>query len=193
MLVLASASPRRAALLRQVGLEFRIVAPEVDEEAASRGRRTPGGVALARAVAKARAVAADWPAAVVLGADTVVVCRGAILGKPRDRADAERMLALLAGRRHAVVGAIAVAGKGELRTAVEYAHVAFRRLDAETIRRYASSSEPLDKAGGYAVQGAAAAFVRRIEGEYTTVVGLPLCRLGLLLQPFGLSIPGPAR
>jgi len=189
-LVLASASPRRAALLKQLGLPFRVVAVDVDEEGFARGLRAPAAVAAARAAAKARAAGGQSPAAVVIGADTLVVCGGRILGKPSDRAEAERMLRLLSGRRHRVVTGIAVAHRGELATSVEYAQVAFRRLDDAEIRRYAGSAEPMDKAGAYAIQGAAAAFVRRIEGEYTTVVGLPLCRLGVMLRPFGFHIPG---
>ena len=189
-LVLASASPRRAELLRQLGLTFRAASVDVDEEEASRGQRRPAGVARSRAVAKATAAAAAYPEAVVLGADTVVVCGGRLLGKPRDAAEAAFMLRLLSGRWHTVLTAIAVRSRGELMTAVEYARVAFRRLDEVEVRRYAGCGEPLDKAGGYAIQGAAAGFVRRIVGEYTTVVGLPLCRLSLLLRPFGLLIPG---
>jgi septum formation protein len=189
-LVLASASPRRAALLRQVGIPFRAAAVDVDEEAAARGRRTPAAVARSRAVAKALAAARQHPEAVVLGADTVVACGRTLLDKPRDRAEAERMLRLLSGRWHTVVTAIAIVCRGELTTAVEYARVAFRRLHDDEVRAYAAGPEPLDKAGGYAIQGAAAAFVRRLVGDPTTVVGLPLCRLSVMLRPLGYAIPG---
>ncbi len=189
-LVLASASPRRADLLRQLGLTFRSVLVDVDEEAVSAGEREPAAIAAARAVAKASAAAILEPEAVVLGADTIVVCRGRVLGKPSDSEDAVRMLRLLSGRWHTVLTAIAVVSRGELTTSVEYARVAFRHLDDAEMHRYARSGDPLDKAGGYGIQGAAAAFVRRIEGEYATIVGLPVCRLSLMLRPFGFLIPG---
>jgi septum formation protein len=188
--LLASGSPRRAELLKQLGLKFRVVAIDVDEEGASRGLRAPAAVARARALAKASAAGRIHPGAVVVAADTVVACGPRLLGKPVDAAAAERMLRLLSGRWHTVFTAIAVVGGGELAVAVEYARVAFRRLDDAEIHRYAACAEPLDKAGGYAIQGAAAAFVRRIEGEYTTVVGLPLCRLSVMLRPFGIHLPG---
>ncbi len=185
-IVLASGSPRRADLLRQVGLPFEVLPVGVDEGTSSDGARSPRAVARRRALAKAEAARVLRPEGIVVAADTVVACRGRILGKPADRREAEGMLRLLSARTHTVVTAIAVVHRGELATAVEYAHVAFRRLEDAEIRRYAAGAEPLDKAGGYAVQGAAAAFVRRIEGEYTTVVGLPLCRLSIMLRRFGI-------
>jgi septum formation protein len=191
-LVLASASPRRAELLRQLGVAFRVAATDVNEEAVARGLRTPGGIALARARAKAAAALPAWPQAAVLGADTVVWCRGRSLGKPADAARAAEMLRFLSGRRHTVATAVVLLCRGDVATAVEYAAVTFRRLDASEIERYAALAEPLDKAGGYAIQGVAAAFVRRIEGEYGTVVGLPLCRVCLLLRAIGFRIPAPA-
>ena len=187
-LVLASASPRRAALLGQLGLSFDVVNVDVDEEAVAAGLRSPRTVAHRRATAKAEAARRLRPADLIVAADTVVACRGRLLGKPSDRLDAERMLRLLSGRTHVVLTAVAVACRGELATFVEYARVAFRRLDDGEIRRYTAGAEPLDKAGGYAIQGAAAAFVRRIEGEYTTVVGLPLCRLSVMLRDRGIGV-----
>jgi septum formation protein len=189
-LVLASGSPRRAELLRHLGVPFRVAVPDVDEEAASRGLGAPEAVATARAAAKAEAVARCLPPdAVVIGADTLVCCGGVLLGKPAGRADAERMLRLLSGRTHEVITALAVAGGGDVARAVEYALVTFRPLDDGEIRRYAASPEPLDKAGAYGLQGAGALFVSRIEGEYGTVVGLPLCRLGLMLRGLGFRLP----
>lgn len=186
-LVLASASPRRADLLRQIGLPFEVLAPEVDEVAAGRGARSPAALARRRALAKLAAASAARPGRLVLAADTVVACAGRILDKPGGAGEAEAMLRRLSGRAHAVLTAIALSRRGEVVSAVEYARVVFRRLEETEIRRYAAGAEPLDKAGGYAIQGAAAAFVRRIEGEYSTVVGLPLCRLSLLLRRFGVE------
>lgn len=184
-LVLASGSPRRAELLTQIGLSFEVLNVDVDEGAATRGVRAPREVARRRAIAKAQAAQSARPGRLILAADTVVTCRGRLLGKPVDAREAERMLRTLSGRTHLVYTAIALIRRGELAITVEYARVAFRRLDDAEIRRYASGPEPLDKAGGYAIQGAAAAFVRRIEGEYTTVVGLPLCRLSVMLRGWG--------
>lgn len=186
-LVLASGSPRRAELLRQLGLCFEILPLAVDEEAAARAAGHPRRVVLRRAVAKAVAARPLRPRSLILAADTVVVAAGRILGKPADGAEAARMLRHLSGRTHAVWTALVLLRGGEMETAVEYAKVTFRRLDDAEIRRYAAGAEPLDKAGGYAIQGGAAAFVRRMEGEYTTVVGLPLCRLSVMLRRWGVE------
>ncbi len=180
-LVLASASPRRAALLAQLGLSFEVLRTDVDEDGVGRGLK-PRALAAARAVAKAEAGLALRPAALVLGADTLVVAGRRILGKPRDEAEALEMLGMLSGRSHTVWTAVALLGRGDRAVAVEYARVMFRPLDAEEMRGYASLPEARDKAGAYAIQGRAAGFVRRIEGEYTTIVGLPLGRLSVMLR-----------
>ncbi len=190
-LVLASGSPRRLELLRHLGLPFRVLVPDVDEEAASAGLDAPAAIAAARAGAKARAALRGAPGATVIAADTLVVCGGAVLGKPDGRDGAERMVRQLSGRTHAVITALAVGNGGDVAQAVEYAAVTFRPLREDEIRRYAASAEPLDKAGGYGLQGAGALFVSRIEGEYGTVVGLPLCRLGLMLRALGFPLPAP--
>ncbi len=180
-LVLASASPRRAALLAQLGLSFEVLRTDVDEDGVGRGLK-PRALAAARAVAKAEAGLALRPAALVLGADTLVVAGRRILGKPRDEAEALEMLGMLSGRSHTVWTAVALLRRGDRAVAVEYARVMFRPLDAEEMRGYASLPEARDKAGAYAIQGRAAGFVRRIEGEYTTIVGLPLGRLSVMLR-----------
>lgn len=181
-LVLASASPRRVALLRQVGADFVVVDPGPDR--AWPGESEPRHGVRALALDKARRVAADRPGRVVVGADTVVVFRGRRLGKPRDASEAMAMLARLHGRTHEVWTGIAVVRDDEARTAAESATVQFVRLSAEEIEAYAKSGEPLDKAGGYGIQGLAGQFVRRIEGDYTTVVGLPMARLRNVLADF---------
>lgn len=141
----------------------------------------PEAVALENARRKATAVRGDG---VVLGADTLVTIDGAILGKPRDAAHAREHLARLAGREHAVLGAIALARGGEVRaSAVEATTVAFRPLDAETLDWYVETGEWEGRAGGYAIQGAGAALVARITGDYLNVVGLPLARLLALVHP----------
>ncbi|MCC6348013.1 MAG: septum formation protein Maf [Candidatus Eisenbacteria bacterium] len=181
-LVLASASPRRVALLRQAGAEFTVTDPGPDR--AWPGRAEPRHGVRALALDKARRVAAKRPEAVVIGADTVVVLRGQRLGKPADREEARAMIERLHGRRHEVWTGIAVVGGGEQRTGAECTLVHLQKLSAEEIERYLRSGESLDKAGAYGIQGLAGQFVRRIEGEYGTVVGLPLARLRLLLAEF---------
>ena len=178
-LVLASASPRRVALLRQAGATFTVVDPGPDR--AWPGKAEPRHGVRALALDKAMRVAAKRPGAVVIGADTVVVLRGQRLGKPKDAAQARAMIGRLHGRKHEVWTGIAVVHGEEQRTAAEVTTVQFARLSPEDIEAYVKSGESLDKAGAYGIQGLAGQFVKRIEGDYTTVVGLPLQRLRLIL------------
>lgn len=199
-LILASASPRRAALLQQIGLAFE-VRPVPDEEHPENVPLRPpqestsllAAARLARELAdgKASAVAASVPDAFVIGADTIVVADERILEKPADERDATRMLRLLSGRRHDVVTAVAVVRHQPPIRLVESSQTAvwFRRLSEDEIAAYVASGEPRDKAGAYGIQGRAAAFVERIEGDYFTVVGLPLARLTALLNQVGLTVP----
>ena len=178
-LVLASASPRRAALLTRAGHAFDVVPANVDE------RRQPGEPArdyvdrLARR--KAAAVAARHVDRVVIGADTAVVVDGAVLGKPRDAGDAARMLRRLSGRAHQVLTGVAVRRAERCVSAVEITVVHFAELDDAQIAWYVGTGEPSDKAGAYGLQGDGARFVTRIEGSRSNVVGLPLARLERLL------------
>ncbi len=181
-LVLASASPRRVSLLRQAGAVFAVVDPGPDP--AWPGEAEPRHGVRALALEKARRVAMRRPGRVVIGADTVVTLQGRRLGKPRNAEDAARMLRRLQGRTHEVWTGIAVVRDGETRTAAECAQVQFIRLEPDEIEAYVRTGEPLDKAGAYGVQGLAAQFVRRVEGDYSAVVGLPLARLRRLLNEF---------
>ncbi len=180
--ILASASPRRVALLRQAGLAFTVVDPGPDR--AWPGEAEPRHGVRALALDKARRVAARRRGALVIGADTVVVLRGARLGKPRDAEEALAMLRRLHGRTHEVWTGIAVVRDGEQRTAAEVTKVQLVRLADADLEAYVRTGEPLDKAGGYGIQGLAAQFVRRIEGDYGNVVGLPLARLRQVLAEF---------
>jgi len=180
--VLGSASPRRVALLRQVGLVFTVADPGPDR--AWPGKAEPRHGVRALALDKARRVAARRPGALVIAADTVVVVRNTRLGKPCDQAEALEMLRRLHGRTHEVSTGIAVARGREQRTAAEATRVQFVRLTEEEMRTYVATGEPLDKAGGYGIQGLAGQFVRRIEGDYWNVVGLPLARLRQVLAGF---------
>lgn len=181
-LVLASASPRRVALLRQARAAFTVVDPGPDR--AWPGSAEPRHGVRALALDKAKRVATRRRGAVVIGADTVVVARGTRLGKPRDAEEARAMLRRLQGRTHEVWTGIAVVQGEEQRTGAECTRVSFTRLDERDIELYVASGEPLDKAGAYGIQGAAGVFVRAIEGDYTNVVGLPLARLRRILAEF---------
>jgi len=183
--VLASASPRRRELLAQVRLAPDAIDPAALDEAPL-PRETPSQHALRLAEAKARAVAVRHPGAFVLGADTVVACGRRILPKPQDEATARRCLLLLSGRRHRVIGGIAVLGPdGRLSSRVAESAVTFKRLTPEEIGDYLGTREWEGKAGGYAVQGLAARFVRALSGSYSNVVGLPLYETVALLAGRG--------
>jgi len=190
VLVLASASPRRLDLLRQVALDPDLVDPAELDETALKGE-LPAQHASRLAAAKARAVAARHPGAFVLGADTVVACGRRILPKADDAATARRCLALLSGRRHRVHGGIAlVTPSGRLASRHVQTVVAFKRLSEAEIAAYLDCGEWRGKAGGYAIQGRAALFVRQIGGSYSNVVGLPLFETASLLAGQGFPLPG---
>ena len=179
-LVLASASPRRAELLTAAGFAFDVDPVDVDE---SRLHGEPPTTYVDRvARLKASTSARRHPQRIVVAADTVVVLGDSVLGKPRDELDAREMLGQLSGRSHEVMTGIAVAAAGRVRTHVERTTVWFRTLSAAEIEWYAASGEPMDKAGGYAIQGLAARFIPRIDGSYSNVVGLPLAALADLVD-----------
>lgn len=191
-LVLASASPRRRELLARLGLPFEVV-PSAAEEAVPPGRG-PAEVAGELALAKARAVAVDWPGRVVIGADTVVALGGpgagaTILGKPRDDGEAVAMLRALRGRWHTVSTGVAVVRDDDVCHDVVTAEVRMRAYGEEEIARYVASGEPRDKAGAYAVQGLGGALVAEVRGSELAVVGLPLRRLAELLRTCGVALP----
>lgn len=183
-LVLASASPRRAAILRRLGLEFEVRPAGLDEE--RRPGEPPEGRAVRLARRKAIAVSRARPDALVVGADTVVALGEELLEKPRDEAEAVRMLLGLSGRTHTVLTGIALASPdGTVDTGISRTRVTFRAVDEDHIRAYAATGEPLDKAGGYGIQARGAALVSRIEGDYYAVVGLPVTLLLDLLEAAG--------
>ncbi len=197
-LVLASASPRRAELLRAAGIECEIVPAGLDEDLLHSDLASPPARAVALALAKARAVADGRPECRVLGADTVVVLDQEILGKPRDADQAFWMLSRLSGRGHEVITGVALVeprpgppeGPG-WRSAFATTAVHFRRWPSAVLLAYARSGDPLDKAGAYGIQGVAGAHVERIEGDYANVVGLPVGLVRRLLDEHGLA-PGSA-
>ena len=183
-LILASCSPRRSELLTSAGIPFETVSPDVDESC-----DLPAGEAVAVLSArKARAVGRLYPGRRVLAADTLVAVDGRPLGKPADAEDAVRMLRLLSGRTHEVYTGLCLRDKDGCVTEAERTSVRFRTLTDGEIRRYIQTSEPMDKAGAYGIQGKAALFVEAIEGDYYNVVGLPLCRLGRMLAGKGVPV-----
>jgi septum formation protein len=184
-LVLASASPRRLELLRQIGVVPAAVEPAALDETPRRGELPPA-LAVRLAVAKAEAVASRHPGAIVLGADTVVACGRRMLPKAEAEGEARACLALLSGRRHRVHGGIAVvAPDGRLRARCVTTMVRFKRLTDDEIAAYVADGEWRGKAGGYAIQGRGAAFIHGINGSYSNVVGLDLFTAAALLRSAG--------
>jgi len=182
-LVLASASPRRQELLRNVGIEFVVYPANVDEIR----RAGEGAKEFAERMAREKAVAVRSSADAVLGADTVVVVDDEVLGKPRDGEDAGRMLRSLSGRKHYVITAVCLLGDGFEDVRSESTTVHFLQLIESDIRGYIDSGEPMDKAGAYAIQGMASRWISKIEGDYNNVVGLPVDLLLRMLHEHGLA------
>jgi septum formation protein len=209
-LILASSSPRRQELLREIGVPFQVHAANINED--QNAGEAPIEYALRLAREKAEAVAAQYPQSYVLGADTIVVLNGEVLGKPQDHADAARMLRLLSGRAHEVTTAVSLippsAGvqstvspskaarntaapsmiaPGTLaETRASTTKVYFREIAEAEIQQYVAGGEPMDKAGAYAIQGGASRWTDRIEGEFSNVVGLPLSLVTEMLRTTGL-------
>jgi len=185
MIVLGSGSPRRRHLLEMLGIEHEVVVPaEVDERRLE--GEPPDAMAGRLAVEKARWVSRQRPGELVLAADTIVVIDDLVLGKPQDAADAGRMLALLSGREHRVITAVAIAcPDGTVLERSDQTRVWFRELPRETIDDYVATGEPLDKAGSYGVQGYGGVLIERVEGDFFGVMGLPIRLVTDLLEEAG--------
>ena len=186
-IILASKSPRRRALLEQMGVrDFRIVTPDIDEHM---DRDLPPAELVRQiSLEKAQAVAAQAdPNTVVISADTVVALDGVVLGKPADKEEAFRMLSLLSGNRHQVYTGLTVLRGEQVFSQWEETAVTFRSLTAEEIEAYIATGEPMDKAGAYGIQGYGALFIQGISGDYYNVMGLPVCRLGQILGQLGMD------
>lgn len=180
MLILASGSPRRRELLTQAGITY-MVNPSTYQEDSPK-KKDPEKYVQAQAVGKACDVAEKYPGQWVLGADTIVVADGEILGKPRNAKEASSMLHRLSNGKHSVLTGVALVRDKDVYTKVVETKVWFRRLTDKEIEAYVSSGDPLDKAGAYGIQGRAAAFVDKINGSYTNVVGLPLSQVCRMLH-----------
>ena len=186
-LILASASPRRRELLGLFGIPFAIRAADIDE--AMDPAKAPFDE-VAR-VSRLKALATERQADdVVIAADTIVVCAGEVLGKPRDEADALRMLRLLSGRDHQVMTGVTVLRGAEAVTFTEVTDLHFRDLSEKEIARYVATGEPMDKAGSYGIQGGAALFCTGMKGDYYNVMGLPVCALGQVLKTAAPELMG---
>jgi len=186
-LILASSSPRRREILENLGFEFEVIPADIDEDFLE-GEDFISHVERL-ALSKAVKVSKSRSEGKIIGADTIVVCEGRVLGKPVDESEAEEMLRLLSGKKHQVITALAlVAPSGSRIVKSETTDVVFYELSREEIRRYVATGEPMDKAGAYAIQGYASAFVRRIEGCFFNVVGLPVWLLFSMLKEMGESV-----
>ena len=192
-LILASGSPRRRTLLGELGIPFRIEVSDADESANPAMSATDQAMALAER--KARAVAANHDDGLVLGADTIVVLAGALLGKPAGETDARHMLRRLSGRPHQVITGLALieAATGATERSAVTSTVHMRLLNDDQIAGYVVTGEPLDKAGAYAIQGIGAGLIAGFDGCYTAIVGLPLCETAALLTRAGVNIPASWR
>jgi septum formation protein len=190
-LILASASPRRAELLRAAGIPFEVSSVQIDER--FRNAEAPETAVARLARSKAEAVAGLHKDAVVLAADTTVVVGGEALGKPVNAADASRMLRLLSGRGHDVLTGVCLCLDGRTLVYVERTVVRVARLSEEDIAWYVATGEPHDKAGAYAIQGLGSRFIEAIEGSYSNVVGLPISSVYERLKDLGCDILGSTK
>ncbi len=186
-LILASQSPRRRELLGLMKLPFEVRAADIDETMDPSAAPFEEVARVSRL--KALAVPRE-PGDVVVAADTIVVCENEVLGKPRDEAEAFRMLRLLSGRSHQVMTGMTVLGDDTIISHTEVTDITFRPLSDGEIRAYIATAEPMDKAGAYGIQGGAALFAADMRGDYYNVMGLPVCRLAVILRSLGLPIWG---
>ena len=178
-IILASQSPRRKELLGLFHIPFEIRVADIDETMDP--EKSPYDEVARGSRAKAQAIPRE-EGDVVIAADTIVVCSGQVLGKPRDAADAMRMLSLLSGRDHQVMTGMTVLRGEKCVSCTEVTDIHFRTLSEKEIRNYVATGEPMDKAGSYGIQGGAALFAEKMVGDYYNVMGLPVCRLGMILK-----------
>jgi len=184
-LILASQSPRRKALLSQLGVSFETCPADIDETPLA--SETPEDYVVRMALEKAQVISEKFPDAWVLGSDTSVILNGSIMGKPEDETDALTMLSALSGHTHQVLTAVALVSQQEVKTKLVSTNVVFREIPLELAKAYWDSGEPADKAGSYGIQGMGGMLVRSIEGSYSSVVGLPLAETADLLMDIGIE------
>lgn len=174
-IILASASPRRKELLETAGVEFEICVSDADESIPEGTK--PSDAAKMTATKKALAVAQSHKDGIVIGADTIVVANSRILGKPKDKADAEAMLTMLSGIEHEVITGVCIVNGGEINAFEQISKVKFYDLTADEIKAYVATNEPMDKAGSYGIQGKGCTLVEKIDGDYFNIVGLPVAKV----------------
>lgn len=188
-IILASKSPRRQELLSRMGLEFTVKASRISEKMDPFAH--PSDEVARISLAKAQAVVgACAPEDIIISADTIVVCDGLMMGKPHSESDAFSMLRRLSGRDHQVMTGLTVIGGGRTENLTVTTTLRFRALSDQEIRNYIATGEPMDKAGGYGIQGLASMFVVGLDGDYYNVMGLPICTLTVLLRRFGVKLLG---
>ena len=188
-IILASRSPRRQELLARMGLEFTVKASRIDEKMDPFAH--PSDEVARISLAKAQAVVGSCnPEDIIISADTIVVCDGLMMGKPHSESEAFSMLRRLSGRDHQVMTGLTVLGGGRTENLTVTTTLRFRALSDQEIRNYIATGEPMDKAGGYGIQGLASMFVVGLDGDYYNVMGLPICTLTVLLRRFGVKLLG---
>lgn len=179
-IILASNSPRRRELLENMGVKFTAVSPDFDEDSVN--GLSPTDTVERLALGKAESIAKDNPDAIVIGSDTIVDIDGEILGKPKDASDAKRMITLLSGRTHSVCTGLAIVRGDKKIVTHEVTKVTFKKLAQDEIDGYVASGEPMDKAGSYGIQKLGSMLVERIDGDFFTVVGFPVCKTAQILR-----------
>lgn len=192
-IILASASPRRKELLALIGLKFKVDVSDYEEDLGHKLK--PHELAKFLSLEKARAVAHKYKDALIIAADTFIVFRGRLLGKPHTDKEAMRMLTLLNGKLHSVITGYTVLDthSGKKSSCSVETKVWFRKMTDEELRAYVKTGEPLDKAGAYAIQGIGSLIIKKIEGDYFNVIGLPVASLAVTLKKFGINIMGSLR
>jgi len=187
-IVLASASPRRKEILQKTGISFTVDESSYEED--NGAGLEPPELAMRHSIGKAKDIASRYQDAIIISADTIVVLGGKVFGKPKNRADAASMLSKLSGKAHTVITAFTIfdTRSGKKFSKPVESKVYFRKLGREEIDAYVKSGEPMDKAGAYGVQGLGATIVRKIEGDFFNVMGLPLCEVVIALKNFGIKI-----
>ena len=185
MIILASGSPRRHELLKKLCTNFKIQASDAVEV---QNDLEPKILAVENAKLKAQDIFNKNPGAIVIGADTIVVLNGKIFGKPKNHADAEKMLEQLANNSHEVITGLAICAGGKIFTDYDVTEVYFGEMTAQEIKKYVATGEPLDKSGSYALQGGATKFIEKIHGDWSNVVGLPVYRLKKLAESANINL-----
>lgn len=185
-IILASKSPRKRAILEQVGLPFIIDASDCDEENIK--FKTPREMVRKLSLEKAKIIAKRHPNEIILAADTTVIFKNQIIGKPKSKKDAFRILKLLSGKTHEVITGFTIVGKQKIKTYHVTSRVKFKKLSDKEINAYIATGEPMDKAGGYGIQEKGGLFVENIEGDYFNVVGLPIAAVSERLKEFGVNV-----